>query len=46
MNSTTIFEYIQKLEKLNEESRTKIEQLKELYRKSEEERVATLEKLN
>ena len=46
MNSATIFEYIQKLEKLNEESRTKIEQLKELYRKSEEERVATLEKLN
>ena len=46
MNSTTIFEYIKKLEKLNEESRTKIEQLKELYRKSEEERVATLEKLN
>ena len=46
MNSTTITEYIVKLEKLNEESRTKIEQLKELYRKSEEERVATLEKLN
>src|SRR6056300_250532 len=39
MNSTTIFEYIQELEKRNE-------QLKELYRKSEEERVATLEKLN
>ena len=35
MNSTTIFEYIQELEKENE-------QLKELYRKSE----ATLEKLN
>jgi DNA polymerase/3'-5' exonuclease PolX len=35
MNSTTIFEYIQELEK-------RIEQLKELYRKSE----ATLEKLN
>src|SRR5210317_1355677 len=46
MNSTTVTEYILKLEKLNEESRTKIEQLKELYRKSEEERVATLEKLN
>ena len=45
MNSTTITEYIQNLEKLNEESRIKIEQLKELYRKSEEERVATLEKL-
>ena len=39
MNSTTITEYIQNLEKRNE-------QLKELYRKSEEERVATLEKLN
>ena len=39
MNSTTIVEYIQELEKRNE-------QLKELYRKSEEERVATLEKLN
>ena len=46
MNSTSIADYILKLEKLNEESRTKIEQLKELYRKSEEERVATLEKLN
>ena len=46
MNSTTITEYILKIEKLNEESRIKIEQLKELYRKSEEERVATLEKLN
>ena len=46
MNSTTITEYILKLEKENEESRTKIEQLKELYRKSEEGRVATLEKLN
>ena len=46
MNSTSITDYILKLEKLNEESRTKIEQLKELYRKSEEERVATLEKLN
>jgi DNA polymerase/3'-5' exonuclease PolX len=46
MNSTTIFEYIQELEKRNEESRTKIEQLKELYKRSEEERVATLEKFN
>ena len=46
MDSTSITEYILKLEKLNEESRTNIEQLKELYRKSEEERVATLEKLN
>jgi len=39
MNSTSIADYILKLEKRNE-------QLKELYRKSEEERVATLEKLN
>ena len=39
MNSTSITDYILKLEK-------RIEQLKELYRKSEEERVATLEKLN
>ena len=31
---------------IKKESRTKIEQLKELYQKSEEERVATLEKLN
>ena len=46
MNSTTIADYILKLEKENVEFRTKIEQLKELYRKSEEERVATLEKLN
>jgi DNA polymerase/3'-5' exonuclease PolX len=46
MNSTTITDYIIKLEKENVESRTKIEYFKELYRKSEEERVATLEKLN
>jgi hypothetical protein len=46
MNSTTITDYILKLEKLNEESHTKIAQLKELYRKSEEERVAALNKLN
>ena len=45
MNSRSITDYILKLEKLNEESRTKIEYFKELYRKSEEERVATLEKL-
>jgi DNA polymerase/3'-5' exonuclease PolX len=45
MNSTSITEYILKLEKENSESRTKIEQLKKLYRESEEERVATLEKL-
>ena len=45
MNSTTITDYILKLEKLNEESRAKIEQLTKLYKESEEERVATLEKL-
>ena len=46
MNSASITEYILKLEKLNEESRAKIEQLTKLYRESEEERVATLDKLN
>jgi DNA polymerase/3'-5' exonuclease PolX len=46
MNSASITAYILKLEKLNEESRAKIEQLTKLYKESEEERVATLEKLN
>ena len=46
MNSTSITDYILKLEKENAKSRTKIEQLKELYKRSEEERVATLEKLD
>jgi DNA polymerase/3'-5' exonuclease PolX len=46
MNSASITTYILKLEKLNEESRAKIEQLTKLYKESEEERVATLEKLN
>jgi DNA polymerase/3'-5' exonuclease PolX len=46
MNSASITEYILKLEKLNEESRAKIEQLTKLYKESEKERVATLEKLN
>jgi hypothetical protein len=46
MNSASITEYILKLEKENAESRTKIEQLKKLYKQSEDERVATLEKLN
>ena len=45
MNSTSITTYILKLEKENSESRTKIEQLTKLYKESEEERVATLEKL-
>src|SRR6056300_1385077 len=46
MNVTSITDYILKLEKENADSRTKIEGLKELYRKTEEERVATLKKLN
>jgi len=46
MNSTSITDYILKLEKENAESRTKIEHLKELFKRSEEERVATLKKLN
>ena len=46
MNSTTILEYIQNLEKLNEESRTKIEQLKKLCTRAEEEKVDALNELN
>lgn len=46
MNSTTIIEYIQNLEKLNEESRTKIEQLKKLCTRAEEEKVDALNELN
>ena len=46
MNSASITTYILKLEKENAESRTRIEQLKKLYKQSEDERVATLEKLN
>ena len=46
MNSTTILEYIQNLENLNEESRTKIEQLKTLYTRAEEEKVDALNELN
>ena len=46
MNSTSIATYILELEKENAESRTRIEQLKKLYKQSEDERVATLEKLN
>jgi ERCC4-type nuclease len=46
MNSTSITDYILKLEKENADSRTKIEGLKKLYMKSEEERVAALKKLN
>ena len=46
MNSTSITDYILKLEKLNEESRTKIEQLKKLLTESNEEKVAALNELN
>lgn len=46
MNSTSIANYIAKLEKENAESRVKIEQLKKLYKEANDERVAALEKLN
>lgn len=46
MNSTSIANYITKLEKENAESRLKIEQLKKLYKEANDERVAALEKLN
>ncbi len=46
MNVTSITSYILELEKLNEESRTKIEQLKKLLNEANEEKVAALNKLN
>ena len=46
MNSTSITDYILKLEKLNEESRTKIEQLKNLLDRANTEKADALEKLN
>jgi DNA polymerase/3'-5' exonuclease PolX len=46
MNSTTINEYILKLEKLNEESRAKIDQLKKLITQVNEEKVNALNELN
>ena len=46
MNSTSIANYIAKLEKENAESRLKIEQLKKMYKEANDERVAALEKLN
>jgi DNA polymerase/3'-5' exonuclease PolX len=46
MNSTSITSYILELEKLNEESRIKIEQLKKLLNEANEEKVAALNKLN
>ena len=46
MNVTSITDYILKLEKLNIESRTKIEQLKKLLTKANEEKIAALNELN
>lgn len=46
MNSTTINEYILKLEKLNEESRAKIDQLEKLITQVNEEKVNALNELN
>jgi len=46
MNSTIINEYILKLEKLNEEARTKIDQLKKLITQVNEEKVNALNELN
>ncbi len=46
MNSTTILEYILKLEKENSESRTKIEQLKNLITQVSDEKVNALNELN
>jgi DNA polymerase/3'-5' exonuclease PolX len=46
MNVTSITDYILKLEKLNAESLTKIEQLKKLLTEANEEKVAALNELN
>ena len=46
MNAMSITDYILKLEKLNDESRTKIEQLKTLLQEAHDERVTALEKLS
>lgn len=46
MKSSSIADYILKLEKLNDESRLKIEQLKSLFADAHRERVAALEELN
>jgi DNA polymerase/3'-5' exonuclease PolX len=46
MNVTSITDYILKLEKLNTESRTKIEQLKKLLDEANKEKVAALNELN
>jgi|TARA_B100001142_G_scaffold309560_1_gene342145 DNA polymerase/3'-5' exonuclease PolX len=46
MNVTSVTDYILKLEKLNTESRTKIEQLKKMLTEANEEKVAALNELN
>lgn len=46
MRISSVTDYILKLEKLNHESREKIESLKELFLKSEEEKVKALKELN
>ena len=46
MKSSSIADYILKLEKLNDESRLKIEQLKSLFADAHRERVAALEELS
>jgi len=46
MNSRSITDYILKLEKLNEESRAKIEQLKKLFLKENSDKVDALNALN
>ena len=46
MNSHSITDYILKLEKINVESHTKIEQLKKLYAQAEDEKVDALNALN
>jgi len=46
MRVSSVTDYILKLEKLNQESREKIESLKELFLKSEEEKVKALRELN
>ena len=46
MRISSVTDYILKLEKLNQESREKIESLKELFLKSEEEKVKALRELN
>ena len=46
MRISSVTDYILKLEKLNQESRDKIEALKELFIKSEEDKIQALKELN